>query len=52
MLQTVDWLTLLHPVLAVVLVYPLLGMVLRLAAPPLPGKMTPLHPVHVNHQGA
>jgi hypothetical protein len=20
--------------------------------PPLPGKMTPLHPVHVNHQGA
>lgn len=32
MLQTVDWLTLLHPVLAVVLVYPLLGMVLRLAA--------------------
>jgi hypothetical protein len=32
MLQAVDWLMLLHPVLAVVLVYPLLGMVLRLAA--------------------
>lgn len=30
-MQTVDWLWLLHPALAVVLVYPLLGMVLRLA---------------------
>ncbi|MFY8150172.1 MAG: DUF4079 domain-containing protein [Prochlorococcaceae cyanobacterium] len=30
-MQTVDWLWLIHPVLAVVLVYPLLGMVLRLA---------------------
>jgi hypothetical protein len=29
--QIVDWFWLLHPVLAVVLVYPLLGMVLRLA---------------------
>jgi hypothetical protein len=31
MLQAVDWLWLLHPAFAVVLVYPLLGMVLRLA---------------------
>lgn len=31
MLQTADWLWLLHPALAVVLVYPLLGIVLRLA---------------------
>ena len=31
MLQSVDWLWLLHPVLAVAVVYPLLGMVLRLA---------------------
>ncbi len=31
MLQSIDWLWLLHPVLAVALVYPLLGMVLRLA---------------------
>ncbi len=30
-MQSVDWLWLLHPALAVVLVYPLLGMVLRLA---------------------
>jgi hypothetical protein len=30
-MQTIDWLWLLHPALAVVLVYPLLGMVLRLA---------------------
>jgi hypothetical protein len=30
-MQTVDWLWLLHPALAVVLVYPLLGIVLRLA---------------------
>jgi hypothetical protein len=30
-MQTVDWLWLLHPALAVVLVYPLLGMVIRLA---------------------
>jgi hypothetical protein len=30
-MNTVDWLWLLHPALAVVLVYPLLGMVLRLA---------------------
>lgn len=30
-MQTVDWLWLIHPALAVVLVYPLLGMVLRLA---------------------
>jgi hypothetical protein len=30
-MQTVDWLWLLHPALAVLLVYPLLGMVLRLA---------------------
>ncbi|MCP9818397.1 DUF4079 domain-containing protein [Synechococcus sp. Cruz-9H2] len=30
-MQIVDWLWLLHPALAVVLVYPLLGMVLRLA---------------------
>jgi hypothetical protein len=30
-MQTVDWLWLLHPALAVVLVYPLLGMVLRMA---------------------
>ncbi len=30
-MQTVDWLWLIHPVLAVVVVYPLLGMVLRLA---------------------
>lgn len=29
-LQTVDWLWLIHPVAAVVIVYPLLGMVLRL----------------------
>lgn len=31
MLQSIDWLWLLHPVLAVAVVYPLLGMVLRLA---------------------
>jgi len=30
-MQTVDWLWLLHPVLAVVVIYPLLGQVLRLA---------------------
>ncbi len=30
-MQSVDWLWLIHPALAVVLVYPLLGMVLRLA---------------------
>jgi hypothetical protein len=30
MLQSIDWLWLLHPVLAVAVVYPLLGMVLRL----------------------
>ena len=30
-MQTVDWLWLIHPALAVVVVYPLLGMVLRLA---------------------
>lgn len=30
-MNAVDWLWLLHPALAVVLVYPLLGMVLRLA---------------------
>ena len=30
-MKSVDWLWLLHPALAVVLVYPLLGMVLRLA---------------------
>ena len=30
-MTTVDWLWILHPVLAVVLVYPLLGVVVRLA---------------------
>ncbi|QPN59389.1 DUF4079 domain-containing protein [Synechococcus sp. CBW1002] len=30
-MQTIDWLWLIHPVLAVVVVYPLLGIVLRLA---------------------
>jgi hypothetical protein len=30
-MQTVDWLWILHPALAVVLIYPLLGMVIRLA---------------------
>ena len=30
-MTTVDWLWILHPVLAVALVYPLLGVVVRLA---------------------
>ena len=29
-MQTIDWLWLIHPVAAVALVYPLLGMVVRL----------------------
>ena len=29
-MQTLDWLFLIHPVLAVVLIYPLLGVVVRL----------------------
>jgi hypothetical protein len=29
-----------------------LAMRLAMAAPPLPGKMTPLHPDHFHHQGA
>ena len=30
-MTTVDWLGILHPVLAVVIIYPLIGMVVRLA---------------------
>ena len=32
-MTAIDWLWLLHPALAVVIVYPLLGMVMRLAWP-------------------
>jgi hypothetical protein len=32
--------------------YPLATMLRILLMPPLPGKLTPLHPVHFNHQGA
>ena len=53
-MQTVDWFWILHPALAVVLIYPLIGMVLRLGVqtrqrrwkapntPPQPGVTTPI----------
>lgn len=36
-MQTVDWFWLIHPVLAVVVVYPLLGMWCASASRPVPG---------------
>ena len=45
-MQTLDWWLLLHPVLAVVVIYPLLGVVVRLGWQ---ARQRRVHPVSYTH---